>query len=180
MCAAGWEFFERFDDTVRAQHFHPFIPAEYEIVRDALLEHRAPGQTFLEWGSGSGVITIMADLVGFDAYGIELDSALVQSARTLAKRFDSRATFVCGSFLPTGYRWPGMPGTGDEPFTGDGPSGYLQLGRALADFDVVYGYPWNGEAPMMRDLMAKFGRRDALLLLNDTIEGVHAERRASR
>ena len=50
--------------------------------------------------------------------------------------------------------------------------GYLELGRALEDLNVVFGYPWGGEEPMMRDVMRQFGRRDALLLLNDTNEGL--------
>jgi hypothetical protein len=57
---------------------------------------------------------------------------------------------------------------------GDGPSGYLALGRALEDFDVVFGYPWDGEAPLMLDLMRRYGRPDAVLLLNDTVHGVRA------
>ena len=35
--------------------------------------------SFLEWGSGTGVITIMADMLGFEAYGIEINPALVAS-----------------------------------------------------------------------------------------------------
>ena len=29
--------------------------------------HRGPGLRFLEWGAATGVITIIADLLGFDA-----------------------------------------------------------------------------------------------------------------
>jgi hypothetical protein len=173
---AGWEFDAHFDATVRDHDFHPFIAADYAVVRDALLAYRQPGARFLEWGSGSGIITIMADVVGFDAYGIELDAALVRTARSLATRFGSRAQFVAASYLPTGYHWRPALGTRDTEKTGDGPSGYLQLGLALDDFDVVYGYPWNGEAPMMLDLMQQYGRADALLLLNDTNAGVRAYR----
>jgi hypothetical protein len=139
-----------------------------------LVAHRAPGARFLEWGSASGVIAIMADMVGFDAYGIELDASLVTTARALAARFDSRAQFVTGSFLPTGYRRLG--GDDSSETIGDGPSGYLQLGRALDDFDVVFGYPWDDDAPLMHDLMRQYGRPDALLLLNSTEHGVRAFR----
>ncbi len=177
VCAAGWDIWEQFDRTVRERDFHPFIPADYEIVRAALLTHRAPGARFLEWGSATGVITIMADMMGFEAYGIELDGALVATARTLAARFGSDARFVAGSFLPTGYRWQAREVDETTGNTGAGPSGYLQLGRALGDFDVVFGYPWGGEAPMMLDLMQRYGSPDALLLLNDTNDGVRAYRR---
>jgi hypothetical protein len=175
-CAEGWAIWERFDRTVRERDFHPFIAADYDVVRDALLTYRRPGLRFLEWGSASGVITILADIMGFEAYGIELDGSLVAMARDLARTLDSRATFTAGSFLPTGYRWRGRGGAHDMGNTGTGESGYLQLGRALEDFDVVFGYPWSGEAPMMLDLMHQYGRRGALLLLNDTNDGVRAYR----
>lgn len=100
-----------------------------------------------------------------------------RSAQTLATKHSSRARFVAGSFLPTGYQWRSPVANAISSTTGDGPSGYLQLGVSLDDFDVVFGYPWSGEAPMMLDLMRQFGHQDALLLLNDTTTGVHAYRR---
>ncbi len=176
VCTEGWALFDEFDRRVRDRGFHPFVAADYESVRDALIRHRAPGQRFLEWGSANGTITVMADVLGFDASGIELDATLVATARALAARFDSGAQFVAGSFLPTGYRWRSPVANAVSATTGTGPSGYLQLGRALDDFDVVFGYPWGGEGPMMLDLMRCHGRRDALLLLNDTEHGVRAYR----
>jgi hypothetical protein len=172
LCAEGWTIWERFDVEVREHHFHPFIAADYEAVLKALLPVRGAGLRFLEWGSASGVITIMADLLGFDACGIELDSSLVATARSLATRFGSDARFVVGSFLPTGYVWRPSDGDGRTATVGTGASGYLQLGHALDDFDVVFAYPWGGEEPMMLDLMKAYGRSDALLLLNSVNDGV--------
>lgn len=176
LCAEGWEIFERFDTEVRDHNFHPFVNADYESVLAALLPHCAPGLKFLEWGSASGVITIMADLLGFEAYGIELDSGLVVTARALARKFDSRAQFASGSFLPAGYVWRPSSGDGRIATIGDGESGYLQLGHPLDEFDVVFGYPWGGEEPMMLDLMKRYGRPDALLLLNTVNGGVQEHR----
>ena len=118
----------------------------------------------------------MADLMGFDACGIELDASLVETARKLATRHGSQARFVAGSFLPTGYEWRARDGDTRTGTIGEGPSGYLQLGHALDDFDVVFGYPWGGEAPLMLDVMQQYGARDALLLLFDTNGGVNAYR----
>lgn len=167
---------ERFDREVRERHFHPFIAADYDVVQRALIAHRAPGLRFLEWGSATGVITIMADLLGYDAYGIELDAGLVATARQLAAKHDSGARFAAGSFIPSGYRWRPSDGDGRTATVGDGPSGYAQLGLALDDFDVVFGYPWGGEEPLMLDLMRQYGRPDAVLLLMEVTEGVAAYR----
>lgn len=165
----GWEIWERFDTEVRRNEWHPFIPAEYEHVLQALLTLRAPGLRFLEWGSATGVITIMADLLGFEAYGIEIDGDLVGVARDLAERTGSGARFAHGSFLPAGYRWRPPGGDGRLGTIGEAESGYLALGRHLEDFDLVFGYPWNGEQPMMLDLMRRYGAPDARFLLNGPV-----------
>jgi hypothetical protein len=175
VCDEGWLMFEAFDSSVRDHRFHPFVAADYERVRDALVAVRSPGARFLEWGSATGVITILASVLGFDAFGIEIDHQLVQAARAFNTRVGASAQFTCGSFVPTGYRWPGHTSEHGET-TGTGDSGYLQLGMALDDFDVVFGYPWAGEAAVMRNLMQRHGRRDALLLLHDTSTGVHVYR----
>jgi hypothetical protein len=172
VCSAGWDIFERFDTEVRDKRFHPFVAAEYEKVLAALIEHRRERLRFLEWGSASGVITIMADLLGYEAYGIELDDSLVETARELATRFDSRARFVSGSFVPDAY--PFSPRASDRVWVGTGPSGYLELGHALDDFDVVFGFPWPGGKPMMLDLMRRYGDARATLLLFDVETGVQA------
>ncbi|HYD54191.1 MAG TPA: hypothetical protein VEA99_16260 [Gemmatimonadaceae bacterium] len=167
LCSEGRAFWRRFDATVRDHAFHPFVAADYDVVRGALLSLRAPGRRFLEWGSASGIITIMADLMGFEACGIEADAALVDAARATAARHGSRARFAQGSFLPAGYEWRSADG---DPRTGTLAAaypGYPQLGLEPREFDVVFGYPWDGEAPVMRDVMQRCGRGDALLLLYD-------------
>ncbi len=176
LCAEGWEVWNRFALEVRQHEFHPFVAADYETVLTALLPHRGPGRSFLEWGSATGVITIMADMLGFDAYGIELDDNLVATARTLATRFNSGAQFAAGSFLPAGYQFRPSDGDGRIGTIGSGPSGYLQIGRPLEEFDVVFTFPWGGEEAMMLDVMKCYGRPDTTLLMNTVNDGVRVYR----
>ncbi len=166
-----------FDAEVRQQTWHPFVPADYHRVLDTLLRLRAPGVRFLEWGSASGVITITADLLGFDAYGIELDPALVRLAQDLARRYDSGAHFAEGSFLPAGYRW--RPDDRDARLgsIGEGASGYLELKHPLEDFDLVFAYPWEGEAPIMHDVFQRYGGPTARLLIYGPDDAVHIHAR---
>jgi predicted cobalt transporter CbtA len=103
LLAEGWEIWDRFDREVRDLNWHPFVAADYERVLATLTSLRSPGKRFLEWGSATGVIAIMADMLGFESWGIELDADLVQVARDLARRHGSSARFAAGSFLPTGY-----------------------------------------------------------------------------
>jgi hypothetical protein len=171
LCEEGRTFWHRFDAEVRQDDFHPFVLADYDAVRTALVALRKPGRRFLEWGSAAGVVTIMADLLGFDSCGIELDSSLVDKARELGTRWGSNARFASGSFIPMGWQWKHVGGDGRHGTIGQGSSGYLALGQALDDFDVVYGFPWMGEEPMMLDLMRDHGRRDAHLVLHTTQDG---------
>ena len=176
----GWEIWRRFDVEVRQDHWHPFVAADYEQVLNTLVRLRAPGLRFLEWGSATGVITIMADLLGYEAYGIELDPHLVRTARELAERFDSRARFAAGSFLPAGYRYRSRTGDDRIGTIGDGTSAYPQLGHPLEDFDVVYGFPWHGEDAMMLDLMRAYGGGGARLVLHGGAEGTRVFRDGRR
>jgi len=176
----GRALWNRFDSDVRQLRFHPFMPSDYERVLRTLLALRAPGLRFLEWGSATGVITIMADLLGFEAYGIEIDPELVDIARGLAERSDSDARFAVGSFLPDGYEW--MSDTGDARLgtIGRGASGYPELGRCLEDFDLVFGFPWEGEMPIMHDVMRRRGGSGASFLLYHSTEGIQVYRRGKR
>ena len=168
VCEEGRAYWRRFDSEVRGKRWHPFVAADYDRVQAALRPLCVPGRRFLEWGSASGVITIIADLMGFDACGIELDASLVRVARDLAARAGSRARFAVGSFIPVGWEWRPRSADGRTGTIGDGPSGYPELGRQLSDFDVVYAYPWSGEEAMMRDLFQAHGRKDARLLLHSS------------
>ena len=179
LCEGGRDLWDTFDADVRQDEWHPFVPADYDVVRDTLLLLRRPGTRFLEWGSATGIITIMADLMGFDASGIELDESLVRVARELAEQSGSGARFVSASFLPMGWAWTPPDGDGRTGTVGHGTSGYLELGHALEEYDVVYGYPWMGEEQMMHDLMQAHGRRDALLLIHTVENGVKIYRDGS-
>ncbi len=176
LCEEGRDFWHDFDARVRQETWHPFVAADYDLVRESLRTLRRPGHRFLEWGSASGVITIMADLMGFDACGIEIDVSLVEAARELAKRTRSQARFATGSFLPMGWEWNPPDGDRRMGTIGRDRSGYVELGCALEDFDVVYGYPWSGEEALMRDLMRSHGSSEAILMLHCVERGVRVYR----
>jgi hypothetical protein len=164
----GREIADRFHERVRDREWHPFVAADYERVEQTLSSLRQPGLRFLEWGSATGIITIMADMLGYEAFGIELDEELVGIARDMADRFGSRARFAAGSYLPAGYRWQSDTGDRRLGTIGQGRSGYLELQHPLEDFDLVFGYPWGGEEPVMLDLMRCYGGKNARLLLHCT------------
>jgi hypothetical protein len=166
--AAAWrEFLAGRDD-----HFHLFIPADQRVVYERLRELRAGAHSFLELGAGMGVITILADLLGFDAFGIEIEPELVEESRSLAARFDSGATFAEGSFVPADYRDEIALLDAEFHSPAEGADAYAELGMEIADFDLVYVYPWPGEEEWARELVRRNAGANTMLLTYSVSEGV--------
>lgn len=179
LVAEGREIARAFDLDVRQKNWHPFVAADYDVVLRQLVRLRRPGARFLECGCATGIITIMADLLGFDACGIEIDADLVVIARRLADKYESTARFAHGSFLPTGYEYRDPKGDGRLGTLVHGKSAYPALGRSLADFDIVFAYPWDGESEMLKDLMQRHAGGDTqLLLYGDPMQVYRGKRHA--
>src|SRR5262249_39638941 len=89
-CERLWlESAEIWDHHENDDEFSRFVAADYPQLFRVLLRYRDRITNFLEWGSGTGVATIMASLLGLDAYGIEIESGLVRRSRELATKYRS-------------------------------------------------------------------------------------------
>jgi hypothetical protein len=151
--------------------FHGFVPSDHRDVHDRLARLRDRHVTFVELGSGTGVNTILADLLGYEAYGIEIEPWLVDAAEELAERFESEARFAQGSFLPGDFDAAHLI-DGDFHVTyDDAHSAWGELDRDLADFDLVFAFPWPGEEDLFERLLAHSGRPGQLLLTWHADEG---------
>ena len=138
-----------------------FIPGDYRYafqVLQWLLREKAlaPGAAFLEWGSGQGMVAILAGLLGLSAAGVELDEALVQASRELALRYGVNVRFDHGTFDPA------VPG----------PKLFTARKRA-----AVYVYPWPGEEPRSLQLFAETAEPGALLIVCLGPEDIRVYRR---
>ena len=158
------------------QEFRGFVAADYSQVFRALLSLRSRALTFLEFGSGLGVIAIMASRLGFRAYGIESESRLVRMSCELAEKYASDAQFATGNFIPQDYEWTPKHGHGDFRTVLDDLSGYDELDMELRDFDLVYAYPWPEEYPLYQDILRQCGGGNSLLLTYDVREGMLLDR----
>jgi len=156
--------------------FHGYVSADYLAVYDSLARLRGRVSTFLEWGSGLGIVTIMASRMGFEAYGIEAEPALVEHAEHFAHVYGPDARFAQGSFIPDDYEW--NPANGDDAIRTliNAASAYDQLDMELRDFDIVYAYPWSDEHILYHNIMRQFGRKDSLFLTYDAREGIELTR----
>ncbi len=167
---AGSEAWRAFTSQ-RQGGFHRFIPADPHDAWDVLAQLRGEADSFLELGAGVGLITILADRLGYAAYGIECEPELIESARDLADEWGSEATFVEGSFVPLEAREDVSLLDSEFLTITDGADAYAELGLDLDDFDVVYGYPWPGEEDWMLDFVRRCARPGAVFLTYSVTDG---------
>lgn len=166
-----------------------FIASDYEaayrMLRAIREQDLCPGNAFCEWGSGFGIITIMAALLEFDACGIEIEPALVEEAIALATGFDSQAEFICGSYIPAGFEYytDGIGNTSSLTRTAVLPSDWLRGSCEFSneveieDFDLIFTFPWPGEAELIENLFELQAAEGALLMTYDETDGMHIQRK---
>jgi len=155
----------------RENRYHLFIPSDHASVYDILRLLTDRASSFVELGSGGGVVTVMADLLGYDAYGIELEPWLVDRSIELAEEFGSNASFTEGSFVPPTYQEEVEHQSGDHLTPTAGARAYDELGLELDDFDLIFAYPWPGEEDWLDELVLRYARPEALLLIYDSSGG---------
>lgn len=155
-----------------------FVSCDFEPVYGALSEIRqlnlAPGNVFCEWGSGFGVVASLASMLGFEAYGIEIEERLVTHAEKLAGDFGHRVRFVNGSFVVHGAESIVETAVSSDVFWLDteADDAYDELGLDPDDFDVVFAYPWPGEDDVITGLFDHVAAQGAILLTYSYLDGV--------
>ncbi len=155
--------------------FAGYVSADYQAIYESLDNLRGRVQTVLEWGSGLGVVTIMASRMGFEAYGIEAEMELVEYSKEFAQTYGPQARFAQGSFVPDEFQWD--PSKGDVFQTIiDVPSAYHEFDMELRDFDLVYAYPWPEEIMLYHSILRQLGRPNSLFMHYDAREGLNLAR----
>jgi hypothetical protein len=161
-----------------------FVPSDFVMV-DACLEWIvdsgvASGNRFCEWGSGYGVVTMLAGLREFNAFGIEVDAELVDEARRLADDFGIPAEFAHGSMIPDGQHRLLKFLDDFAHVETDSASGYDELELAPDDFDLIFTFPWPGEETFAEKLFDRCAADGALLLTYHGINDLRLQRRVRR
>lgn len=99
-----------------------FVPSNYEQawkMLDAL-----PRGRFCEWGSGLGIVTGLAAMLGFEAHGIEMDAELCRMSRELLDSNGLKASITQGDYFESNVRadiyyvycWPTLMESTKEHF----------------------------------------------------------------
>jgi SAM-dependent methyltransferase len=99
-CSRSWErFFADYDDD-QAPRFVPSVPERVWAVLEEVTRRKLPPTRVFEWGSGFGTATCLAALLGYEAYGLEIDEELVWRSRAIARRLGIPVTMLCTSLFP--------------------------------------------------------------------------------
>jgi hypothetical protein len=155
---------EHFQEHHQIQSFVPSnFPQVYVALRHIRDHNLAAGNAFCEWGSGFGVISCLAQALGFSATGIEVQAELVDHAQQLARDFQFDVDFYRDSFVPQ---------DSDVCFANEEASAWLTEeagsleddGIAPENFDIIFVYPWPGEEGRTEKLFDFHASQGALLL----------------
>lgn len=154
---------EAMEDWQGNRENHTFVPADYVLVFDALCALRprmtVPKPYFLEWGSGVGIVTLLAATLGWSASGIELQPGLVRESRSIARMFDIPATFINGSFFPQ-----------DKEAVDN-------LEEICRKVNLLYVYPWPDQELEIFDLFDRIAKPGTFLLTYYGTEDVRVFRK---
>ncbi len=175
-----WNQFE-----IRNLGWHSYVPADWDAV-DTRVQALAKQSThsrrrprFLEYGSGLGVVAILAARAGFDAWGIETDAWLHAQSIQLAKRAGVDARFALGSFLTDEdleQDDEGAPTNTQFHTLRSGPDAFAGMPHELDDFDVVYCFPFPDDLEFLDRHLNRNGDPAGTYLSYHATDGVRERR----
>jgi len=173
--ARGEAAWDRLHDSTN-ERYHDLVLSDHREAIPWLRRLHAPGARLVELGAGVGLMTIVADLLGYEAVGIEIEPELVDNAIELAESCGSAATFVEGSFVPPDSRDDvELMVSGSLTIT-EGSDAWAELGLEMDDFDVVSCYPWPDEEEWLLELVRRHAAPHAALLTYSGRNGYRVER----
>lgn len=164
------EFYDR-ELNKRYPRYVPSEPAQiYAALQYVTEQGLALGETFIEWGSGFGVATGIAALLGYQATGIEIEPDLVDMASALLEDQGIDADLLCTSYIPEGFI--SYDATGGSDLARDDSFGhqlehsprYEGMDCDIEEVDLFYVYPWPGEQEMMLKLFDAVAGEGAILV----------------
>jgi hypothetical protein len=178
-CSRGWERFFADHDDHQAPRFVPSVPERvFAVLEEVTRRNLPPTRVFCEWGSGFGTVTCMASLLGYEAYGLEIDEELVRLSRAIARRLGIPVEILCTSLFPAGYEaYAGVEGAAlvtpalvsvHHANEARGPLRYDGMEIAIADIGVFFAYPWPEEHELMQQLFDAVAREGAILVVYHT------------
>lgn len=155
-----------------------FVPSAVGVAYHALAtidrQQLATGRRFCEWGSGLGAVTGVAELLGFQAHGIEICESLVAASRRFLRSQGLNAKITHGSYKPDGIQEDYPDELPAEPRF-EGITDFHPV-----HFDLIYAFPWPKEEWVVYDIFRQYAPVNALLLTYHGPSELRLHRRGAR
>ncbi|MDA7888202.1 hypothetical protein N9A86_02315 [Akkermansiaceae bacterium] len=176
LLAEGARRCDGFFEAGLGRRYPRYLPSNPAIIYAAIVYLKNAGylrgNVFCEWGCGFGIATCMASLLGFEAYGIEIETEIADFAVQLAKDQNIPVEILCTSYLPEGYEeCEGIGGKDLLPPEATTSGGVpidttpIYDGLDPDEVDLFFVYPWPGQEGLMMDLFKAVATEDAILLI---------------
>jgi len=125
--------------------------AAARVLQGVKEQNLAPGIRFCELGCGFGVVTCLASMLGYEAYGIEIEQSLLEGGISLASDYNLGCHFVLGSYRPVNHINQAMNSKTE-----------LTPDFSPFEFDLVYAYPWPAEIKFLEQQFSLRAKPDSL------------------
>ncbi len=170
----------RIDELFETEKNHKvprFIPCNDELLYHWLSAIKDSDlcldKVYCEWGSGYGVGTCLASLLGYESYGIEIEPSLIEASRKLAEDSNISVTIIEHDYMPEGFEcYEGSGGAElirPENYTYQERSelrpGYEGMDADLDEVDIFFIYPWPGEQEFVLEFFQAVATDGALCLI---------------
>ena len=154
-----------------------FIPSDAIAIYNALdfitREDFPLGRVYCEWGSGYGIGSCFAALLGYEAYGVEIEPELAKASVELADDFDINIQIINDDYMPEGFECgkgiggaelvrPEQQTFGYGNF--DEVARYEGMDHGLDEVDLFFIYPWPGEQEFVQEFFHAVAGDGAILL----------------
>ena len=167
-------------ETEQNKKIPRYIPSNpvalYHVLDYVTREDLPLGRVFCEWGSGFGVGACMAAMLGYEAFGIEIERTLTEASEELASDCGiDNVSILNTSYLPDGFESYAavggeelvLPGSFSDHGEGfDAVPVYDGMPYSTDEIDLFFVYPWPGEQEFMQQLFEAVAGEGAILLTN--------------
>lgn len=158
-----------------------FVTCDFHLIDLAMTwlhqNHLVTGNNFCEFGSGYGVVTLLAADRGMRSVGIEIEPTLVEQSTALAEELNLDAEFYCGSFIPRDIGDLTELAADIEHVDTHQGDIYKEIGLAMSDFDLMFAFPWPGESGFFEAVFDAGAASGALLMTYRGRDGVNVVRK---
>ena len=144
-----------------------YVPGDFHLIYQGLSylkDKYSPGDQFCEWGCGIGVVVALAERLGFEAHGIEIQDYLIEEGRSFFESKSISAELYKGSFIPEDFEASDLVDISERVTILDGANAIDEVEHSIDEFDLIYAFPWPGEEELYFNLFEERAQPGSLLL----------------